>query len=186
MNPIFSAALQIQVICQERNWSFCFIGGLAVQRWGEPRLTVDVDLALLTETGEEENFVDSLLQRLRSRLEGAKEFALRNRVLLLQSDVGVPVDVSLASIPFERRMIERASSYRFEEQAEIVTCSAEDLVVLKAFAGREKDWLDIEGIIARQGERLDTSLVWRELEPLLELKEGSKAKERLTELLDHL
>ncbi len=39
MNPIFAAALEVQAFCRARRWKFCFIGALAVQRWGEPRLT---------------------------------------------------------------------------------------------------------------------------------------------------
>jgi hypothetical protein len=44
----------------------------------------------------------------------------------------------------------------------LVTCSAEDLIVFKAFAGRERDWLDIEGIALRQRGRLDEPLIWAE------------------------
>lgn len=43
MNPLFAAALELQRFFAARQWRFCFIGGLAVQRWGEPRLTLDVD-----------------------------------------------------------------------------------------------------------------------------------------------
>ena len=60
MNPIFAAALEIQEFCRARLWRFCFIG-VAVQRWGEPRLTQDVDLTLLTGFGTEEAFVSALL-----------------------------------------------------------------------------------------------------------------------------
>jgi hypothetical protein len=38
------------------------IGGLAVQRWGDPRQTRDVDLTLLTGLGGEEAFVDPILE----------------------------------------------------------------------------------------------------------------------------
>ena len=34
--------------CQEQGWRFCIIGGLALQRWGEPRLTRDVDIEVFT------------------------------------------------------------------------------------------------------------------------------------------
>ena len=61
MNPIFAAALEIQEFCRARRWRFCFIGGVAVQRWGEPRLTQDVDLTLLTGFWTEEAFVSALL-----------------------------------------------------------------------------------------------------------------------------
>src|SRR5688572_30807359 len=43
VNPIFATALEVQQVCRSREWRFCFIGAVAVQRWGEPRLTLDVD-----------------------------------------------------------------------------------------------------------------------------------------------
>jgi len=49
---VLAAAEEVQIFCQKHGWSFCFIGGLAVQRWGEPRLTQDADLlfSLVLET----------------------------------------------------------------------------------------------------------------------------------------
>src|SRR5438552_3575923 len=35
--------------CQEQGWRFCIIGGLALQRWGEPRLTRDIDIGFSAE-----------------------------------------------------------------------------------------------------------------------------------------
>ena len=46
-------------------------------------------------------------------------------------------------------------------------------MILKAFAARDRDWADIEGIVLRQGQRLDRALVRAELLPLLELKDDS-------------
>ena len=51
------------------------------------------------------------------------------------------------------------------------TCSAEDLVVLKAFAGRGQDWVDVERIIVRQTGKLDWNYIREQLQPLAELKE---------------
>ncbi|MGH7277932.1 MAG: hypothetical protein ACREJG_04520 [Candidatus Rokuibacteriota bacterium] len=179
MNPVFSAALEIQSFCRERGWRFCFIGAVAVQRWGEPRLTQDVDLTVISGFGTETPYVDALLERFASRRPDAREFALRNRVVLARSGSGVPIDVALGAMPFEERAVERASEFRIEEGVALLTCSAEDLVVFKAFAGREKDWLDIEGIAIRRHGRLDEKLIWAELTPLLELKEAPEAAERL-------
>jgi hypothetical protein len=39
---LIRAASDLQALCEAEGWRFCFIGGLAVQRWGEPRETVDV------------------------------------------------------------------------------------------------------------------------------------------------
>jgi hypothetical protein len=66
----------------------------------------------------------------------------------------------------------------------LLTCGAEDLVILKAFANRTKDWLDVEGVIARQAGTLDVSLIWRELGPLIELKEEPEIRSHLKQLLE--
>ena len=63
MNPIFRAAVDLQEFCTEKQWRFCVIGAVAVQRWGEPRLTQDVDLTILTGFGSEERWIDALLER---------------------------------------------------------------------------------------------------------------------------
>jgi len=183
VNPIFSASLEIQEFCHGRAWRFCFIGAVAVQRWGEPRLTQDVDLTLLTGFGAEQPFVDALLAAFKGRRPDARDFALRYRVLLLEAGNGIPLDVSLGAMPFEERAVARASPFAIGEGQSLLTCSAEDLVVLKAFAGRDKDWLDIEGVILRQADRLQEALIWQELEPLLDLKGSPETADRLRALL---
>lgn len=184
MNPIFAAALEVQAFCHAREWRFCFIGALAVLRWGEPRLTQDVDLTIVTGFGGEEAYVDALLGRFAGRLPDARQFALRSRVALLRSESGIPIDVALGAMPFEERAAQRASAFTLSAGVALSTCGAEDLIVLKAFAGREKDWLDIEGVALRQAGRLDETLIWAELDPLLELKEAPEAATRLRTLLD--
>jgi hypothetical protein len=62
---VLAAAGEVQSFCKSQGWRFCFIGGVALQRWGEPRLTQDVDLTLLTGFGNEEKFVDALLKEFR-------------------------------------------------------------------------------------------------------------------------
>jgi hypothetical protein len=185
VNPIFAAALEVQAFCRSKGWKFCFIGALAVQRWGEPRLTQDIDLTVLTTYGEEAPYVDALLDHFRGRIPDAREFALQNRVVLLSGGPGIPIDVALGAMPFEERATDRATDFVVQEGLALTTCSAEDLVVFKAFAGREKDWLDIEGIVLRQAGRLDEQLVWAELIPLLDLKDAPEAAERLRVILAH-
>jgi len=62
MNPLFDAAMEIQNFIQNRKWAFCFIGGLAVIRWGEIRMTQDIDLCLLSGFGEEEKYIEEILK----------------------------------------------------------------------------------------------------------------------------
>lgn len=183
MSPVLEAALELQSFCRARGWRFCFIGGIVVARWGEPRTTADADLTLLTGFGDEEGFVDALLSAFRPRVEDARHLALARRVLLIEAGNTVPLDVSLGGLPFEERLIERASDFDLGSGKVLRTCSAEDLVVLKAFAGRELDWLDVRGVVIRQGGRLDHELVFRELTPLLELKGMPEAADRLRKIL---
>ncbi len=179
MNPLFEAGLEVQRFCEDRGWRSCFIGGLAVVRWGRPRATQDADVALLTGFGGEEAYVEALLRRFRSRVPDAAGFALANRVLLLTAANGLGLDLSLAGTPFEEAMIGRASPFTFAAGCKLVTCSAEDLVVLKAFADRPLDWADIDGILRRQREYLHRQAILERLRPLCEVKEDAAPLERL-------
>jgi hypothetical protein len=176
---LLGAALEVGELCRRKGFRFCFIGGVAVQRWGNPRFTADVDLTLLTGYGREESFVDALLTELVPRRPDARSFAIVNRVLLAKTPSGFDVDVALGALPFEERSVDRASEWQLDEDSSIVTCCAEDLIVYKVFAGRDRDWDDVRGILTRQHGRLEWSIVETELPPLLELKEERESWTRL-------
>jgi hypothetical protein len=127
VNPIFAAALEIQEFCRARGFRFCFIGGLSLQRWGEPRLTQDVDLTVISGFGRESEIADQFLSVFPPRIPDAREFALRNRVLLLLSRDGIPLDAALGAMPFEERAVNRSSPFVVAEGISLLTCSAEDL-----------------------------------------------------------
>jgi hypothetical protein len=124
---VLEAAEEVQVFIQKQGWSFCFIGGVAIQRWGEPRLTQDADLTLLTGFGSEEKFIDTLLGAYSARRADARKFALASRVLLLSTSTGIAVDLALGGLPFEKRTVQRASSWNWADGRSLTTCSAEDL-----------------------------------------------------------
>lgn len=176
---VLEAAIEIQRFCQDRQWPFCFIGGVVVQRWGEPRLTQDVDLTLLTGFGNEEVFAEELLASFEGRRPDAREFALHQRVLLIRTQSRVDVDIAFGALPFEERTIQRASAWEWAPGQLLVTCSAEDLIVHKAFAGRDLDWGDVERVLIRQYGKLDLTLIRSELDPLLELKGEPQGKSKL-------
>lgn len=179
MITLLEAGARLQRTLEAQKWQFCFIGGVANFRWGTPRLTTDLDLTLLTGFGREAEFVRMLLGLFESRIPDAADFAERYRVLLLRTEEGMPVDIALGAMPFEERSIGRSSLGELVPGATLRTCSAEDLVVHKAFAARPQDWVDIEGVILRQQGRLDWPQIWTELGDLAALKEAP-------ELLDEL
>lgn len=179
VNALFGAAAELQVLCQREGWRFCFIGGLAVLRWGEPRETVDVDLTLLTGFGGEERYIATLISQFAPRVDNAAAFALRTRVLLLRASSGVGLDIALGGLPFEESAVERSTLFTYPPDVALRTCSAEDLLVLKAFANRPKDWIDIDGVLVRHGNLLDWDYVYKQLTPLAELKEEPEIVQRL-------
>lgn len=182
-NPVIESALELQAFCKRQKWRFCFIGGIAVQRWSEPRFTNDADLTLVCDFGDEDRYLVPLLERYKARRENAEVFARANRVLLLLAPNDVPMDVALGSSGFEQRSVERASAWKVTSKQSLITCCAEDLVTHKAFASRTKDWLDVETILMRQRGKLNFDLIWRELRPLIELKEAPEIEQQLKTLI---
>jgi hypothetical protein len=170
MIGIFETARQLQRFCDQRGWRSCVIGGIAVQRWSEPRLTRDVDLTLLAGFGAEDAFIDALLTAYPARIDNAKDFARRYRVLLLGTPEGVGIDISLGALAFEESVVRRASIFSFGPGLDIRTCSAEDLIVLKLFASRPLDVRDAEGVAIRHRDQLDWEYIEEQLRPLVEVK----------------
>ncbi len=179
---ILAAAWDVQHAVTREVFEFYFIGGLSLQRWGEPRFTPAVDLTLLCPFGEEKEASRRLAQYLEPRFDGAIDFSAESRVFLGRADNGVPVDIAYSAINYEICCVERAGRFDFGEDIRLRTCSAEDLVIMKTFADRSRDWADIEGIILRQGEELDWSLIEAELMPLLAIRGGMDLWNRLLDL----
>ncbi|MCH8979839.1 MAG: nucleotidyl transferase AbiEii/AbiGii toxin family protein [Armatimonadetes bacterium] len=179
MTDLIRLAKRLQELADEKGWRLCFIGGIALQRWGEPRVTVDVDASLLTGAEPDVQMVRDLLDAFKPRVEGALEFALTNRVVLLTDSDGIGIDVALACFPYEEDAFRRSSLFEFLPDVALRTVSAEDLVIMKAIAGRDKDWSDIKGVVVRQGARLDWPIIDQAVEDLAGLLERPEVIERL-------
>lgn len=171
MIDLFGAAVRLQAFCDRQGWRSCFIGGIAVQRWGEPRVTRDVDLTLLAGFGSEDDFIVPLLGAYPARITDAAEFARMNRTLLLSTPEGVGIDITLGAFPFEENAVSRATLFSFGPGLDVRTCSAEDLIVYKLFASRPLDIRDAEGVAIRNYGRLDWTYIEAQLRPLAEIKE---------------
>jgi hypothetical protein len=185
VNKLIVVAARLQTLFDDKHWKFAFIGGIAVERWSEARTTLDVDLTLYTGFANEPSYVQTLLAHFPGRVANVEQQAKITRVVLLTSPENVGIDISLAGLPFEEGIIERSSLHEYAPSVFLRTCSAEDLIVLKAFANRDKDWLDIKGAIIRNA-KLDWPLIERELAVLLELKEEPEILQRLLRLRDSI
>lgn len=184
MIDLLQVAGDVQAFCDSQGWRSCIIGGIALQRWGETRVTRDVDLTLLTGFDQEGPFVEALLAQYTARITDAALFAHRSRVLLLQSQEGIGIDVSLGALPYEELVVSRATDFSFGPGLSLRTCSAEDLLVMKLFAFRPLDLRDAESIALRNHRQLDWVYVERHLRPLAELKEEPGIMRELARLKD--
>jgi predicted nucleotidyltransferase len=157
---------------------YAIIGGLAVQYWGEARFTKDIDLTMVVPVEEQEARLEALALRLPPRMPDALAFAQSNRIYLAQTKSGMPVDLSLGLPGYEEEVVRRAVDYEIGANRSVKLCSAEDLIVHKAVAGRPQDLYDIEGIVIRQRDRLDQDYLRRWLQIFAEWLESD-------EVIDH-
>lgn len=184
-NPVVEVAAAVQASLERQGLPFCIIGGMAVQRWGQPRVTEDVDAMIYTDLVEEDVTIARLLEDFEPRREDAVEFARVRRVLLLiDSPSRVGIDISLGAFDYERHAAERSSLAEFAPGVWLRTCSAEDLIVYKVFADRDLDWIDVKGILVKQRGGLDFGIIDRELRLLVHLKESPELWERWVTLRD--
>ena len=185
-NRLLEAAQEIQRFCESREWRFCFIGGVAVQHWGEARLTRHADVTVFTGIGDESRYIEELLGGFASRVADARECALRHRVLLLRASNGIPLDVTLGALPFEDKAVATARAAEIVTGVQLRLAAPGALVVFKVFADRPQDWLDVEGIIVKSSRLIDWNEVRADLAALLELKGDTSALGRLDQLLSRL
>lgn len=185
-NRVLDAARDIQDFCTGKGWKFCFIGAIAVQRWGEPRLTRDADLSVFTGIGEEPDYIDQLVARFAGRIDNARDFALQHRVLLLRAANGVPIDISLGALEFEEQAAANATLEEIAPGAWLRIASPSALIVFKTFADRPQDWIDVEGVIARSAPLIDWPTVDAQLRVLLDLKGDDVPLTRLLALRERL
>lgn len=148
------------------------IGGVAVIARGVRRLTDDVDATVWAAKID----IDALQRRLKKhgispRIPDAVAFARRNQVLLLRHAAsGTDIDLSFAMLAFENDALDRAESLTIGRRR-VRVASAEDLVVYKAIAARERDLSDVERLLEIHGDSIDLARVRRTVEELAGLLE---------------
>jgi hypothetical protein len=139
------------------------IGGIANAIWGRPRVTLDAGLKALIGQRSITEFVELLSTQFRFRVPYAVSFVRRTYVVPLYASNRVGLDLGLAFLPYEFEAIERAIMTTYEGVT-FPVCTAEDLIIHKAISERDKDWLDIDGILDKEGKRLDQGYIMLWLE----------------------
>jgi hypothetical protein len=134
-------------------------GAQAVNVWGVPRLTNDVDITVGTPGGTDELVAEFRSHGFRPRFDFDPEFTRRTRVIpMVHEETEIPIDIVLAGPGLEDEFFERARMMRIE-RVDIPVISPEDLMISKVVAGRGKDLEDIRGILTVRGDAVDLDRV---------------------------
>ncbi len=169
---VFEAALEVAVFLDDQKIPYAVLGGVALQHWGEPRTTQDVDIVVMVPWESEEDFLRKVLQRFRPRMADALAFAKQHRVLLISTSDGIPVDLSLGIPGYEEEAMRRATKVSLAGLAPIRVVSAEDLIIHKCIAGRARDVEDVERVLVRQKVKLNLPYIRRWLRAFAPVIEG--------------
>jgi predicted nucleotidyltransferase len=132
------------------------IGGLAVIAAGVPRQTIDIDATVLGRTSDVRNTLEVFARhQIVSRIADAVTFARERQVLLLRHEPsGVPIEVSFAWLPFEEEALQNAYEINFQG-VRLRVARAEDLIVYKIAAWRDRDRADIERLLVLHIEQIN-------------------------------
>lgn len=158
MEKPLQALDEIQQFLIRQGIEYAVIGGIANAIWGRPRVTFDADLKVLIGDRSIAQFVDLLRPDFQFRVPDPVGFVRQTYVVPLYASNGTGLDLGLSYLPYEMKAIERAVNLTYQGVT-FPVCTAEDLIVHKAISEREKDWLDIDGVLDRVGSNLDLGYI---------------------------
>ncbi|MCL4262698.1 MAG: nucleotidyltransferase [Anaerolineae bacterium] len=172
---------EVKTFLEEHNINYLIIGGIANAVWGRPRVTLDADFKVLLEDLTIDDFVKLVGQKFTFRVQDPNLFLKQTYVAPILASNGVAVDLGLGFLPYEQLAVENAVIIELEGVS-FPACTAEDLIIHKAISEREKDWDDIEGVLIRQGEKLDQEYIRHWLEQFAEALERPELLSRYAKL----
>ena len=176
MSDLEAAVAQAAAVFESLGIPYMLIGGLAVSAWGEPRATIDADFMVWTERDDFEQTVLRLCESFQCLTRNPVEFARGARVLPVQSQQGIPMDIIFGVLPWEKEAIARAKQKELSGRR-VSVASVEDLILMKLVSEREKDAEDARRLLNRFKGKLDPGY----LEPLLESLADSLARPEILE-----
>lgn len=126
------------------------IGGQAVLRYGEPRLTKDIDVTIGLAPCDAQPILDAIITLgFEALVDDAKDFLEQTFVLpVADQQTGLRIDFVFSLSEYERGAIDRANIVRLGE-VEAKFISVEDLVIYKIVAGRPRDLEDVRAIMLK-------------------------------------
>jgi hypothetical protein len=152
---------------------YMVIGGMANAIWGEPRATLDVDVTVWVDEERIDVLTEQLAEQFTILPKNPAKFIRQTRVLPMDTEAGVRIDMIFGIIPFEHDAIRRSVRRKVAGRS-IHFCTAEDLIIHKIISEREQDQRDWQAILRLRSSDLDRQYLdprIRELSDALERPE---------------
>ena len=159
---------------------YALIGGVATSYRSQPRFTKDLDFLLHVP----QLSLPPLLEELKRRgfafdmLDTVREWTQHHMTVL--SYHGIRIDWLKPILPAYVHILDRATEENWLDQP-IRIASAEGLILLKLLAFRLQDQVDIENLVAAQGDNLDLDWIRGEWQTIASLDDPRM--KRLMELV---
>lgn len=162
-DPI-TLALRVAAILEQHDISYALGGSLASSMFGEPRGTIDIDMAIRLEHQQFGDLVDTLGIEFYVPAEAARRAVEEGTSFNLIDEAGLKVDLFvLGNSLLDRRQIEHRRRIMVQEdppQHLWVTAPTEQVLRKLEWyeaGGRvsERQWRDVVGILRTQGTTLD-------------------------------
>jgi len=153
MNPLINALKQIVYFLDNSEYQYMIIGGLANGIYGQSRQTFDIDVKIILSDENLPEFLNKISHSGKVLPEDPIQFVKETGVIPVDLN-GVRIDFILANLDFEKEAIIR-SKHRDISGIKAPVTTAEDLIIQKCISVRDRDWMDIRGIIINQNKNLD-------------------------------
>ncbi len=183
MTDFRSTIASIGDALQQASIPYMLIGGQAVLVHGQPRLTEDIDITLGIGPAEYERLlVLATKLDLTPLVDDPSSFVRTTHVLPTRSvTTGIRVDFIFSSTQYEAGAIARAIPIELNART-VHFATAEDLIIHKLLAARERDIEDIRGIVSRKGDAVDWEYVERWTQAFLDIPEHEDIASILAEI----
>jgi hypothetical protein len=139
-------------------YNYILIGGIAASTVGEARVTVDIDVDIVIRKEDLPDFLNEAKKAgfnvpVKKCLESAEQMGI-----FQISSGGYHIDFIIASTDLETQACARRKAIKLHGLKAFFP-TPEDLILLKIVPGLAKDIADVEGLVARHGNRLDKEYI---------------------------
>lgn len=148
----------------KHNIDYMIIGGQAVLLYGEPRLTMDIDITVGIPPSEKA-VIFEIAEALSMKIlvNNPEQFIEETFVLPCESaEYKLRVDFIFSDSEYEKRALGRVKRVNIQDY-DVKFASVEDLIIHKLIAGRAVDIDDIKSIILKNND-MDFNCIYKELE----------------------